>query len=129
MKHDDEPEFKGSLGLNVKLYRTQRNLPQKDLAEQLGVSVNYVSLIESGKRYPSLKVIFKIAEILNVSPGDLLEEDPLQEELVRLTSKYNLDNIIEKLNKIARTSQESTKDNDNNNNQDCEGCKKTACVV
>jgi len=107
---------RSSLGLNVKLYRSQRNMSQKDLSELLGVSVNYLSLIEGSKKYPSLKVIFKIAEVLNVSPSDLLEDDPLQDELSILTNKYDLDSIIKKLNKIA-------------NIENKEDCQKNHCLI
>lgn len=109
-------EQKGSLGLNVKLYRSQRDMSQKDLSDLIGVSVNYLSLIEGGKKYPSLKVIFKIAESLNVNPSDLLEDDPLQDELSRLTNKYDLESILKKLNKIA-------------NVEEKEDCKNNHCIL
>jgi transcriptional regulator with XRE-family HTH domain len=95
-------DSKKSLGLNIRRYRKNNNMLQRDLAERLGVSGNYISLIESGNKYPSLKAIFQIAEILDVPPAALLEKDPLLDELVLLSKKYNLEQIMSGIEKLAK---------------------------
>ncbi len=57
---------------NVRKYRLERNLSQDKLAEMVGVTVEYISLIERGKRSPSLKRLYKIADILEVEAYELL---------------------------------------------------------
>lgn len=59
------------LGKLIKLYRTSVNLKQLELAEQIGVTQNYMSLVESGKREIGHK---KLALIINIHPefGQLL---------------------------------------------------------
>ncbi len=51
----------------VKLCRTIKGLKQKELALLAGISVSYLSLIERGKRDPSLSTLKKIAGALNIS--------------------------------------------------------------
>jgi transcriptional regulator with XRE-family HTH domain len=56
-----------SLGHLLKLVRTHRQLNQKEMAGLLGISQNYLSLIESDKKQPSSELISRIARSLNVS--------------------------------------------------------------
>ncbi len=59
------------LGKLIKLYRISIGLRQSELADQIGVSQNYMSLVESGKREIGHK---KLALIINNYPefGQLL---------------------------------------------------------
>jgi len=56
-----------SLGHLLKLVRTNRALNQKEMAAILGISQNYLSLIESDKKHPSPDLISKISKSLKVS--------------------------------------------------------------
>lgn len=51
---------------NIKKYRLEKGYSQVEFAEMVGFSVDYISLIENGKRTPSLKSLFKIAEVLGL---------------------------------------------------------------
>lgn len=62
------------VGKNVRKYRKLRNLSQEKLSELVDVSTDYISLIELGKRVPSLKRLYKIAEILDIEPYKFLKE-------------------------------------------------------
>lgn len=57
---------------NIKNLRTSLSLSQEKLSELAGVSTDYISLIERGKRTPSIKRLCLIAEALNVEPYILL---------------------------------------------------------
>ena len=61
-------EFTGKL----KTMRINRNLTQKQLAEQLGVAKSVVSYYESGDRFPSYDVLVRLARIFHVSTDYLL---------------------------------------------------------
>ena len=51
-------------GRSIKLFRLFANLKQKDLALKLGVTQNYLSSVEHGKREPNLRFLRKfIAEV------------------------------------------------------------------
>lgn len=56
---------------NIKKFRLANNLTQERLAELCGISHDYISEIERGKKTPSLKRLIIIAEKLNVSLGQL----------------------------------------------------------
>lgn len=51
---------------NLKYYRTKLNLTQEKLSELSGISSDYLSEIERGKRTPSFKRMDLIAEALNL---------------------------------------------------------------
>ncbi len=51
---------------NIKVFRKNKGYSQEKLAEKTGISVDYISLIECGKRTPSVKTIIKISEILEI---------------------------------------------------------------
>lgn len=57
---------------NIKSHRVMLNLSQDKLSELSGVSTDYISLIERGKRTPSIKRLCLIAKALGVEPYKLL---------------------------------------------------------
>ncbi|RIN79472.1 helix-turn-helix domain-containing protein [Mammaliicoccus sciuri] len=59
------------LGNNIKLYRKQKGINQKDLAAKLGVSNVVLSRYESGIRTPDISTQNKLADILEVTLDEL----------------------------------------------------------
>jgi transcriptional regulator with XRE-family HTH domain len=57
------------LGRTVKLLRTASGLRQREVATKIGVTSNYLSLVENGKREPSVSFLKRLAGILNVPVG------------------------------------------------------------
>lgn len=58
---------------NIKTYRKDAGLTQKELAKKTGLSFSMVSKLESGEQTnPSLDTIRRIADVLRVTPGELL---------------------------------------------------------
>lgn len=55
-----------ALGKTVKLLRINAGIKQKDLAKRLNISSNYLSLIENNKREPSISLIERVSEELDV---------------------------------------------------------------
>ena len=51
---------------NLKYYRIQQNLTQEELSELSGISSDYLSEIERGKKTPSFKRLDLIANGLNI---------------------------------------------------------------
>jgi transcriptional regulator with XRE-family HTH domain len=62
----------------MKFYRSQRGLSQERLAEIAGTATNYIALIETGKRFPSLKMLEKLAKGLNVDTTELFSLNPIK---------------------------------------------------
>lgn len=58
-----------SVGRTIKLLRISSGLKQKELAAKLGVTANYMSLVESGKREPSMSLLRALSEELALPIG------------------------------------------------------------
>lgn len=61
-----------ALGLEIKRIRESLQKSQEALAFDAGIHRTYVSLIERGRKSPTLAVIAKLAKALNVRPSELL---------------------------------------------------------
>lgn len=61
-----------SIGRRIAKRRKQAGIKQNALAEQLDISNNYLSGIECGKEKPSLEILVKICNALQVTPDYLL---------------------------------------------------------
>lgn len=56
----------------LKKYRKRTRLSQGKLAKLLQVNQSYISEIESGKKLPSLQMLYKLGYQLNICPRQLL---------------------------------------------------------
>jgi len=53
----------------IKMIRTASGIRQKEVARRLGVTANYISLVESGKREPSISFLKHLGKLLGVPVG------------------------------------------------------------
>ena len=58
----------------IKEERSKQNLTQVQLAKMVGLSNTYLSDIENGRTFPSLKALGKIAISLQLNLADFLSE-------------------------------------------------------
>jgi transcriptional regulator with XRE-family HTH domain len=58
--------------LNLRRLRNAKGLSQDDLAYEAEVSRSYLSQLEKGAYYASLKIVGKLAAVLGVEPTELL---------------------------------------------------------
>jgi transcriptional regulator with XRE-family HTH domain len=63
------------VGRNVLRARLAKGLKQEKLAELSGRTQQYISELENGKRNPTIIILFEIAQVLGVSPHELLMPD------------------------------------------------------
>lgn len=73
----DYPERYITLGLKIAYYRKKRGYTQENLAEKVGISLNFLAQVEGTGtiRGISLETLFKMADVLQVVPSKLLEDD------------------------------------------------------
>ena len=73
----DYPERYITLGLKIAYYREKRGYTQENLAEKVGISLNFLAQVEGTGtiRGISLETLFKMADVLQVAPSKLLEDD------------------------------------------------------
>jgi len=89
-------DLKKVLALNMKQHRKKLGFSQAKLAELVSVSDNYIALIETGKRFPSLSMLILLAQALKI---DVLELFSV--ETIKQTEKKNVkDVILEDINHI-----------------------------
>ena len=65
--------FNKQLGKNIKIARIIKELKQSELAKLTHVTVNYISLIETGRKTPSIPMLCKIANALEANIDELLK--------------------------------------------------------
>ena len=58
---------------NLRRLRNAKGVSQDDLAYEASVSRSYLSQLEKGAFYASLKIVGRLAEALGVEPADLLK--------------------------------------------------------
>lgn len=66
----DFATFSKRLGANIRKARWLKGWTQGDVAAQ-GISYRYYQEVERGQRNPSLRMLFELAEILDVTVADL----------------------------------------------------------
>lgn len=62
------------VGEKIRVARNRKKITQEKLSEIAGLSQNFISQLESGRKTPSLFTILKISRALSVSFSRLLPE-------------------------------------------------------
>lgn len=60
-------------GLRVRELRKKSKLTQSELAEKIGLSTNFIGMVERGERNTSVDKIFKLAKAFNISLAQFFE--------------------------------------------------------
>lgn len=61
------------VGVAIREFWLQTGLSQDALADRMDVVTSYISMLESGKRYPSIEMLIRLAIALEVRPGEILD--------------------------------------------------------
>ena len=72
MKQEYKPMYE-KFGLNVVYYRKRKRMTQMKLAELVDIDRSHISAIELGNVGVSFDVIFKLCEVLEVTPKVLVD--------------------------------------------------------
>ena len=62
---------------NLKAYRKLRSVSQSQLADLCDSSTGYIGEIELGKRFPSVNMIERIADALEIESWSLFKNEPV----------------------------------------------------
>ncbi|MDR2731370.1 MAG: helix-turn-helix transcriptional regulator [Treponema sp.] len=77
------------LAFNMKQHRKKLGFSQAKLAETVDVSDNYIALIETGRRFPSITMLEQIADTLKI---DILELFSIK--TIEVSDKKDIKNVI-----------------------------------
>jgi len=67
-------EEEKAFGRVLRAHRIRAELSQEGLAFEAALARNYVSQLELGKKSPSLRTIFRICRVLQISPTQLMDD-------------------------------------------------------
>ena len=70
------------IGYNIKFYREKSKLTQTELADKINKNIRTLQKYEKGDIAPTFNIIKKIAEILGVSPYDIVRNTKAPKEAV-----------------------------------------------
>jgi transcriptional regulator with XRE-family HTH domain len=73
-----------SLGVKLRELRKERNLSQRDLASQAGISPNAISLIERNEISPSVATLQRLAAALSVKMSYFFEDNSAQTNVIHI---------------------------------------------
>lgn len=65
-----------SLGRRLRTLRKNMGRTQQSLADEVGVSRIYIQALESNRRMPSMKLLHRLAEALQATVADIVDEYP-----------------------------------------------------
>lgn len=85
---------KKKLGLKIKELRKRKGLTQEGLAELIQMEQNSISVMESGRNFPTLGTLEKIAQVLDVNLSDFFNYDYIEDIDV---IKASTEDIISKM--------------------------------
>jgi transcriptional regulator with XRE-family HTH domain len=66
-------DLRDAFATNLRRLRNAKGISQDDLAYDAGISRGYLSQLEKGEFYVSIKVIGKLADTLQVEPSEFLK--------------------------------------------------------
>lgn len=82
-----------NIGRSIKFVRVAAEIRQGEMAECLGISQNYLSMLENNKAEPSLSLLKKIATTFNVPVSFLLLESSVEFE----SDNPEMDSVLKQL--------------------------------
>ena len=81
----------------LRFLRINRGISAREMSLALGQNVNYVNLIENGKRLPSMEGFFFICEYFGLTPANFFSEEQNQTETINDTKQENILAVLTRL--------------------------------
>jgi transcriptional regulator with XRE-family HTH domain len=80
------------LSHNIKRYRVRFNWSQAELAERVDISINFLSDIETGKKWASPTTMVKLAGVFHIDAYELLKpETVLPDNTANIVARFTED--------------------------------------
>ena len=74
----NQADLRKTLSLNIKRQRKRYGFTQEKLAEETGLSAQTINDIEGARTWVSDKTLIKLAEVLHITPAELLLQNDSQ---------------------------------------------------
>ena len=95
-------EYKEVIARNIRYYRKQASLSQKELAEKLGISSAAVSNWEKGTNSIDIDTLFEVCRVLEISISDMAEVNPSNYNYYLSRHEILLINAYRSANEVTR---------------------------
>ena len=69
----EQENIAGAFGTVLRAYRLERGMTQEQLSEQVDAVRSHICMLESGKKLPSMKMLFRLAAVFGIKPGALVD--------------------------------------------------------
>lgn len=89
-----------NVGDNIKRFRIEKGMKQKELAEKVGVTSHTIQNYENNRREPNIEMLKNIANILNASLDVLCDMKEKTHKSLEEYTNLELIQLIEKASKI-----------------------------
>jgi transcriptional regulator with XRE-family HTH domain len=92
--------LKQILAFNMKEQRRILGISQAALAERINTSTNYIAMIELERKTPSIPMLERIAEALQIDPAELFSQKKAPSVSLRKLHKTVLEDIEKAVSKV-----------------------------
>jgi transcriptional regulator with XRE-family HTH domain len=82
------------LSKNIKQHRKQYKLSQEKLAATAGISTNFLSDIETGKKWPSPDTLVNLANALHIDVFELFKPDELPASVTNMLEEFTKEALL-----------------------------------
>ncbi len=86
----------------LRILRSEKGVSAREMSLSLGQNVNYINLIENGKRRPSLDMFLYICEYLKVEPDYFFKNEEIDKESDRYFEQIIKSLTLEQKKKLAK---------------------------
>jgi transcriptional regulator with XRE-family HTH domain len=98
-----ERELLKVLGGNIRLFRGRFNWTQAELAEKVNISINFLSDIETGKKWASPITLVKFADVFSIEVFELLKPIKILPDNVNIFMEKYTEDIYIAIKEVHKT--------------------------
>jgi transcriptional regulator with XRE-family HTH domain len=90
----DGKKLRSILGKNIKQHRKQYKLSQENLAATAGISTNFLSDIETCKKWPSPDTLVNLANALHIDAYEFFKPDELPIGVINMLEEFTKEALL-----------------------------------
>ena len=90
------------LALNLKEYRRKSGLTQEKFAEKVGISANYLSMVEISRKFPTPEMLDRLAKALDIQTFQLFDPAATPEGALLHLERAIIENIETAIKKTIK---------------------------
>lgn len=88
---NQQEDYHWKIGQKIRIARKRKGLSQAEFARRIGASQQIVSMAENGKNPLRLDLLYKIADVCDVSIESLIQESEISSQILNLMSQLEPD--------------------------------------